>query len=355
MKTALFILGMHRSGTSALARVVNLLGADLGSNLMEAASDNQKGFFEDEKVVAIHEALFCELGLSWKDSIPLPDGWKDSEAAAGAKAKIGELLDTEFADLLLWAMKDPRQCRFMPLWLPLLKERGITPKIILTYREPEEVAASLKARGDMNREAALHCWMSYTLEAYLDTVSCPQTIVSYDALMKDWRKVARQIAKELECEWPSSLEEAAEEIDGFLSPDLRHHQGKKEDYPKIVAALLRLLKKPTESKLRDIYNGLIEASEPYAELLRESRLEGYKTQLVLEEMAKKAAQAEAAVEDQKAQFSELESKYQESWKQIHALEEKAVELEAVYASSSWKVTKPLRSLRKKIAKSDKSG
>ena len=45
--TAVLILGMHRSGTSALTRVLNLLGVELGSELMAAAEDNNEtGFWE---------------------------------------------------------------------------------------------------------------------------------------------------------------------------------------------------------------------------------------------------------------------------------------------------------------------
>jgi len=40
------ILGMHRSGTSAAARAVNLLGVDLGAPLLPPRDDNPVGCWE---------------------------------------------------------------------------------------------------------------------------------------------------------------------------------------------------------------------------------------------------------------------------------------------------------------------
>ena len=43
-KSCIIVLGMHRSGTSALTRVLNLLGVELGTNFVPPDWDNPKGF-----------------------------------------------------------------------------------------------------------------------------------------------------------------------------------------------------------------------------------------------------------------------------------------------------------------------
>ena len=74
---ALLILGMHRSGTSALARVVNLLGAQLGSRLLEPQTGiNKQGFWEHADVVSGHEALLGDLDSAWYDVRALPGDWE---------------------------------------------------------------------------------------------------------------------------------------------------------------------------------------------------------------------------------------------------------------------------------------
>ncbi len=58
---SIIVLGMHRSGTSALTGCLNILGVNLGERLerlMSAHEDNPKGYWENEKVISINEAIF---------------------------------------------------------------------------------------------------------------------------------------------------------------------------------------------------------------------------------------------------------------------------------------------------------
>jgi hypothetical protein len=43
---ALLVFGMHRSGTSALTRVLNLRGAALSRQMVAPKSDNPRGYWE---------------------------------------------------------------------------------------------------------------------------------------------------------------------------------------------------------------------------------------------------------------------------------------------------------------------
>ena len=66
MKRVIVVLGMHRSGTSAITRGLQELGADLGPDLMPAAEgDNDKGFWEDMGAYRINERILSKLGSSW--------------------------------------------------------------------------------------------------------------------------------------------------------------------------------------------------------------------------------------------------------------------------------------------------
>src|SRR4051794_27736950 len=81
---AVLVLGMHRSGTSAMAGALALCGFATGSDLMPAAADNPKGFWEHAGVVAIHERLLRALDRPWHDPRPLPDDWLDHPAVLEA-------------------------------------------------------------------------------------------------------------------------------------------------------------------------------------------------------------------------------------------------------------------------------
>jgi hypothetical protein len=80
---ALLVLGMHRSGSSALAGALELLGVPLGGPLMPPARDNERGFFELAGW-SRHDELLEALGGSW--SHPRPRA-RFRSGAAGLKAQ----------------------------------------------------------------------------------------------------------------------------------------------------------------------------------------------------------------------------------------------------------------------------
>ena len=133
---ALLVLGMHRSGTSALPRVLDLVDVALGDDLMPAGPDNPLGFWEHHGIVSVHEALLAALDRRWDDPRPMPDGWLESDAANDAGKAIAAIVRRDFAGVRRWAVKDPRLCRLMPLWRRVLAELGIEPRVLLVSRHP---------------------------------------------------------------------------------------------------------------------------------------------------------------------------------------------------------------------------
>ena len=70
------VLGMHRSGTSALAGILGLLGVHLGSKLLNApAEENAKGFCEHTGILDLQQTILLTLGSNWDDTRPLPAYW----------------------------------------------------------------------------------------------------------------------------------------------------------------------------------------------------------------------------------------------------------------------------------------
>jgi hypothetical protein len=131
-RTCIIVAGMHRSGTSATARVVNLLGADIASDLMPSITgDNDRGFWESVTTFNLHERLLTGLGSGWDDPYPLPDGWLETDAAREAKRGIVDHLDKEFGESKMFVVKDPRLTRLLPLWLEALDELAIAPIIVI--------------------------------------------------------------------------------------------------------------------------------------------------------------------------------------------------------------------------------
>lgn len=226
---AILVLGMHRSGTSALTRVLNLCGVDLGTRLMPPAEgNNELGFWEHVDAVEIHERLLTQLGRSWSDPRGLPPGWLESPAAATAVERIKTLVHTEFAGSRLWAVKDPRTCRFVPLWTRALGELGIEVRLLFALRHPDEVGASLARRDGLSLAESGLLQLNHFFEAALASVGCARCAVTYASLLDDWRGCMRRIGTELGLELPA-LDAAAAEVERFLDLGARNHHSEDDD------------------------------------------------------------------------------------------------------------------------------
>lgn len=233
-RRALIVLGMHRSGTSALTGTLWRLGLDLGTNLMPPEEgSNSLGFYEHNSIVPIHEILLREMGSHWSSAEPFPADWLDGPAAGRARAAISDVLDHDFppGGTEDWGMKDPRLCRFVRLWRPVLTDSE--PCFILVRRDPAEVAASLAARDGMEHEAAARLWWRYMSEAERDTRGSRRLFVDYDELLSDWRKLISRIGDAFAVPGLPALAfdpagPGAAEVERYLDPAERHHRARAE-------------------------------------------------------------------------------------------------------------------------------
>lgn len=282
--SAVLILGMHRSGTSAMTRILNLLGAELGSRLMPAVSNNnENGFWENQTAVDINEALLAELGSNWHDIREMPAGWLHSGAALRARAAIRRLIDAEFAATPLWALKDPRLCRLAPLWLDVLKEYATDVRIVIALRAPDEVAASLLARDGWSDETSRLMWVQHMREAELASRGYARSVVTFDEVMADWSSTTQRLARELSLTWPVVPSAVAAEIEAFINPSARHHRSEglaavtESSWPdQLYAAFLRARDEPAAwddiAKIGDAYDRAASTFAPcVAELTQQLR------------------------------------------------------------------------------------
>jgi len=220
---AILILGMHRSGTSALTRVINLLGADLPSRLMPGADDdNPRGFWESLPIYQLNDEMLAAVGSSWDDWRSVSLDALDANLTAEFKARALDLLHRDFTSSSLFVLKDPRISRLLPFWIDVLTELGAAPKCVLAIRNPLEIAASLRVRNGFSPAKSHLVWLRYVLDSERDTRFLPRAFVRYDALLNDWRGVAEALAQTLAIQWPITPGASARQIEDFLEPSLRH-------------------------------------------------------------------------------------------------------------------------------------
>lgn len=223
------MLGMHRSGTSAVTRVMNILGAALPERLMPKAAANPVGHFEPMEIVNIHERLLKSAGTDWADWGAFPESWNRSNDRDAYLAELDQALLADYADTDLFLVKDPRILRFVPLWLDLLARHAVRPVAVLPYRNPIEVALSLNARDGFPREHGFLLWLRHVLEAEFHSRGMPRTFVSYNRLLSDRQMTTYRLVEALPVTWPRKTAAAFEEIARFLDTKLRRSAATRED------------------------------------------------------------------------------------------------------------------------------
>lgn len=226
-RTAIVVLGMHRSGTSALTRVLNLCGATLPATLVPPhPEENPTGFWEPRDLVAFDERVLCALGGSWSQPPapgPLPDALADEFDRAIARFLANELGAHE-----LVVLKDPRIALLADPWDRALRANGFRVVYVVPVRHPLEVARSLHARGDIDQRDGVALWLAYMgrIVAFA-RVGRQVAFVRSSDVVDAWRDTMRAIARRLDVSLDTRAH--AEEIDAFLAPALRRQSASPAD------------------------------------------------------------------------------------------------------------------------------
>ena len=251
-RTALVVLGAYRSGTSALARVLNLCGAMLPERVMAARLGlNPRGFWETEAVNDLNSRLFHQLGGDWdRIDFKLPQSGPLVEEFL---AETHDLLAGDYANAPFILIKDPRMCAVAPLWHRALQSAGYQPAYVLPVRNPLEIARSLETPERTVAEG-LALWVAYMLrvEAFVDGGGINAVHMRYDELLNDWRSVVRRIARRLDV--PLAVEARADEVDRFLERDMRNQRASDDQFEDLLPGT-------AGDAARAIYRRLLERCE----------------------------------------------------------------------------------------------
>jgi hypothetical protein len=217
----IFVLGMGRSGTSAITRVLSLCGARLPEPLLGASESNLTGHWEPVDAININNAFLSRYGASWYD----PTLRLQGEIAFSAQEKetyieqIRAFIEHWHAASLL-VIKEPRITALADFWFEASRRAGITAKVVIPIRHPDQVAASLAARDGISAELSNVLWLKYNFLAERSSRKLPRVFVEYLNLLGGWRKEIDRISDRLAIDL-SGADEVA--IDHFLDPNL-HRQ-----------------------------------------------------------------------------------------------------------------------------------
>lgn len=180
------VLGMHRSGTSVVTRIINMLGARVGRPLVGANSSNPKGHWEHQESLCINQWLLDACGGSW-DSPP-------EEVTAGVIARWRMRLfiaDLHNGTGLPAVWKDPRTLLTFSEWRSII--RNCLP--VFVFRNPISVARSLHKRNNLSLQRGVNLWLKYN-QSLLEIARNQKNaiLVDFDKGKKSLKKMAQDLS-----------------------------------------------------------------------------------------------------------------------------------------------------------------
>jgi hypothetical protein len=251
------VLGMHRSGTSAITRGLEVLGVKLGDNLYPAAIDNPKGFWEDTDFLGINEELLAHLDYS-VDRLGLID-WQmpSTDTVESLELKAEKLVSERCKKNALWGFKDPRTARLLPFWQAVFERVGCDVRYVIATRNPISIVESLYKRSGFEGGITFYLWLEHLIPAISGTINAKGVVVDYDQLLENPKLQLLRVAKALGVTAPEPLALFAFESE-FLDVGLRHTYFTMQDlerYPsvplQVVTAYDWLVKLANDSVLLD--------------------------------------------------------------------------------------------------------
>jgi GT2 family glycosyltransferase len=266
---AICVLGMHRSGTSVIARSINLLGAYIGeeNDLLPSREENPEGFWENKDIVELHENILGAMSSTWDSTLPLPNGWWKLPKIKPFKKQLTKLIEDNFLDKQVWIWKDPRTCLLIPLWEEILTELEVDISYVVCMRNPIDVATSLEKRNGFSRDKSLGLWTYYTLSSLISVKERNYVLIDYDEFLADWQTNLNKITNKLDIPYPTDDDYLKEKMSSFIKPNLHHNKSNfseqlgdysisnivKDTY-QLCVDLKELNSKETNDRISSLYN-----------------------------------------------------------------------------------------------------
>ncbi|MBC3207679.1 glycoside hydrolase family 99-like domain-containing protein [Pseudomonas sp. SWRI111] len=321
-KQIVVVLGMHRSGTSAITRGLQVLGVDLGGNLLSAEQgNNEKGFFEDAAVTDFNVELLKALGHDWHTLTPILPEELESSVAQEQKVRAIELLRSKLAGIECFGVKDPRMARLLPFWQSVFAALELKVSYVVAFRNPKSVAHSLVKRNGFELEKGYFLWLEHMLFSLKHSKGTSRVFVNYDLMLQEPEKQLQRMSASLGLPFDPQGPEFVEYQHKFLERGLQHNIFTPQELSKDPAVPVDVLKlsnlllelsqdtraddKTLDAVLDELHRNMLERLPAYR-LMR--HFEDQSAEMSLR-LAEQAALSEQHVQTIKAGVVDLESRH----------------------------------------------
>jgi hypothetical protein len=226
-KSVICTLGMHRSGTSVVSRILNLLGVYLGmhQSISGTGEDNPKGYWEHHPLALLNDEILARFGGRWDEPPAFPPSWPHDPRLGDVREKARQLLTKDFAAEPVWGWKDPRTCLTIPFWQDLIGPL----RYVICVRNPGAVVASLGRRNGITLDRAERLWLTHVQSSLAHTSGQPRMFVFYEDIMSDWAQELRRLAAFIGRPEGGEDPRVHASVGELLDKELCHHRISMED------------------------------------------------------------------------------------------------------------------------------
>ena len=221
------MVGMHRSGTSAATRLVNLLGpAVCTPGDMVRGPWNPNGHFESRTLMHFNDALLAQMGCRWWAPPPAAAAYAPVAAAVTTTGAQARRAFRRVHRTVPWVWKDPRTSVLLPFWRAALGPRVVA---VVVYRHPLEVARSLHSRHGLDLAFGVALWERYNRLILEHSAGMAVVVTPFEGVMGDpggWSAGVRSFLVSQGMRLGAVDDSSAA---GFVDPALRHNRSAAAD------------------------------------------------------------------------------------------------------------------------------
>ncbi|PRC93549.1 sulfotransferase domain-containing protein [Solimicrobium silvestre] len=220
-KKLIVVLGMHRSGTSAITRGLSVLGVDLGDRIMPGVEGiNSKGFWEDIDLNALNIEMLNAINSDWNCLEQLEQIDVEFLTKQNYLLRAVALLRDKIGTKSVFGFKDPRVAKLLPFWKIVFDYCSLDVSYVFAVRNPLSVVQSLVKRDGFEREHSYLLWLSYVVTSLLGCIDSKRVLVDYDLLMQMPDQELNRLADYLGLK--VDQKKLQNYVSEFLDPKLRH-------------------------------------------------------------------------------------------------------------------------------------
>jgi hypothetical protein len=260
-----FVLGMHRSGTSLCSHILSALGVDMADKIPGPGNpaptpDNPRGHWERWEIVEFHDRilhLFNRNYFGRFHDFALPVAWWADPRVAQIKRELTAFLEQRIGHGY-FGFKDPRTVRLMPVWHQIIDELKLAPKIVLCLRNPAQAARSLNVRDGLDPEIGEFRWLVYMIDFFRFAANLDFCTLEYEAWFSDPAANVEKLQKFLDLPWQQSEADLVLLLSGIIDPAARHDgSDHREPGRPLVRTVYELARRIDQDGVRDQINSIV--------------------------------------------------------------------------------------------------